>query len=216
MFGQSRTTRSAGASDGQDREYREPLLGAGSDRDDVVFNADDDDDDDDDEVPLAQKYSSNTGQAQGNNGTANANGHSVRFEESVQVIAPSLRSTMSSREAGMFMSLLRKHMVYAHVLQEYELDDDVLDEQDSALRTHASQRDRNSMPLLVGLLQSSSSRDASIPLHNDGATQEEREELEALAAKKDAGGGMLDSIANMANSILGAGIIGEHEKILHT
>ena len=30
-------------------------------------------------------------------------------------------------------------------------------------------------------------------------------DLEALAAKRSAGGGMLDSVANMANSILGAG-----------
>lgn len=31
-------------------------------------------------------------------------------------------------------------------------------------------------------------------------------DLEELAAKRTAGGGMLDSIANMANSILGAGM----------
>ncbi|KDQ21740.1 hypothetical protein BOTBODRAFT_98866 [Botryobasidium botryosum FD-172 SS1] len=40
------------------------------------------------------------------------------------------------------------------------------------------------------------------------ANEGEDIDLEELAAKRVAGGGMLDSIANMANSILGAGIIG--------
>lgn len=65
------------------------------------------------------------------------------------------------------------------------------------------------MPLLVGLLHSSAShRDGAIPLHNgNGASgyQEGDINLEELAAKQTAGGGMIDSIANMANSILGAG-----------
>ena len=62
------------------------------------------------------------------------------------------------------------------------------------------------MPLLVGLIDSATARrslDVSFPLHADG--HEPSIDLEELAAKRTAGGGMLDSIANMANSILGAG-----------
>ncbi len=66
------------------------------------------------------------------------------------------------------------------------------------------------MPLLVGLLDSSARRnlDIAIPLHTStGQTDTELAlDLEDLAAKANAGGGMVDSIANMANSILGAGI----------
>ncbi len=66
------------------------------------------------------------------------------------------------------------------------------------------------MPLLVGLLDSASARrsqDGTLQLENRGmfAEYEEPLDLEELAAKQDAGGGLLDSIANMANSILGAG-----------
>jgi sodium-coupled neutral amino acid transporter 11 len=73
------------------------------------------------------------------------------------------------------------------------------------------------VPLLVGLLDSATARrslDSSIPLSSsslnghattiDGALN-----LEDIAAKRTAGGGLANSIANMANSILGAGIIGE-------
>lgn len=73
------------------------------------------------------------------------------------------------------------------------------------------QRDRQ-MPLLVGLFESSASR-RSHELHplngrpNGNATLEEGDELDLdeIAAKRTAGGGLFDSIANMANSILGAG-----------
>ncbi|KAF9452403.1 AAAP amino acid permease [Macrolepiota fuliginosa MF-IS2] len=69
------------------------------------------------------------------------------------------------------------------------------------------------MPLLVGLFDSSASRrslDSSIPLTSNGRTVigEDTLDLDAIAGKRTAGGGMFDSIANMANSILGAGIIG--------
>jgi sodium-coupled neutral amino acid transporter 11 len=66
------------------------------------------------------------------------------------------------------------------------------------------------MPLLVGLFDTSASRgraDASVPLTRTNGQDAPPQEvdLEALAAKRVAGGGMFDSIANMANSILGAG-----------
>jgi len=63
------------------------------------------------------------------------------------------------------------------------------------------------MPLLVGLFDSSASRrsmDASLPLHVR-TSGDDILDLEEIAAKRTAGGGMVDSIANMANSILGAG-----------
>ncbi|KIM26967.1 hypothetical protein M408DRAFT_175835 [Serendipita vermifera MAFF 305830] len=67
------------------------------------------------------------------------------------------------------------------------------------------------MPLFVGLLDSATQRapatthGISLGRHSleDGDTN-----LEELAKQRTAGGGMIDSIANMANSILGAGIIG--------
>ncbi|EKM54468.1 uncharacterized protein PHACADRAFT_146436 [Phanerochaete carnosa HHB-10118-sp] len=68
------------------------------------------------------------------------------------------------------------------------------------------------MPLLVGLLDSATARrsvDGSLQLERRTERGEELSDenidLEELAAKRTAGGGMLDSIANMANSILGAG-----------
>ncbi|KII92917.1 hypothetical protein PLICRDRAFT_104081 [Plicaturopsis crispa FD-325 SS-3] len=63
------------------------------------------------------------------------------------------------------------------------------------------------MPLLVGLLDSAARRgpDTTLPLNTGNAPPEEHDvDLEELAAKRIAGGGMLDSVANMANSILGA------------
>ncbi len=68
------------------------------------------------------------------------------------------------------------------------------------------------MPLLVGLLDSASARrsqDGTLQLEQRGATGDDwsdNVDLEELAAKRTAGGGMLDSVANMANSILGAGM----------
>lgn len=65
------------------------------------------------------------------------------------------------------------------------------------------------MPLLVGLLDSTHiqrSQDGEILLTHSGQSRGEAdEELEGIIAKGKHGGGMLDSIANMANSILGAG-----------
>lgn len=69
------------------------------------------------------------------------------------------------------------------------------------------------MPLLVGLLDSATARrstDGTLQLEQQGGatdTDITDVDLEELAAKRTAGGGMLDSVANMANSILGAGTI---------
>lgn len=101
---------------------------------------------------------------------------------------------------------------------EYDLDDDDLDgvalsqlsrsRQDP--RSGRSRRGEQSMPLLVGLLDASTvRRSIDSPEH---ACAEPRIDLEELAAKRHAGGGLLDSVANMANSILGAGIIGTFHK----
>lgn len=104
---------------------------------------------------------------------------------------------------------------------EYELDTDELSREDLAqLEVTQSQRPPRSsrarhrdqtVPLLVGLLDSASARrsvDGTLQLQHQGGDGDEdidEVDLEALAAKRHAGGGMLDSVANMANSILGAG-----------
>jgi len=96
---------------------------------------------------------------------------------------------------------------------EFEQDSDDLDEESMRELEHSdvqsqSGRDQR-MPLLVGLFDSSASRrsvDASLPLHgSNGASECDTLDLNEIAAKRTAGGGMVDSIANMANSILGAG-----------
>ena len=68
------------------------------------------------------------------------------------------------------------------------------------------------MPLLVGLLDTATARrslDGTLQLEHQGPTAPVADitdiDLDELAAKTNAGGGMLDSVANMANSILGAG-----------
>jgi len=132
--------------------------------------------------------------------------HTVRFEEHVQVIAPSLRSTTESREA------------------EFELDSDELDDDtvaqtnfDRGIRPGDPDREQ-SMPLLVGLLDASAvRRSLDIPMGVDCDPEGSDVDVEELVAKQGAGGGMLSSMANMANSILGAGIIGilfDHVAIL--
>ncbi|CCM01461.1 uncharacterized protein FIBRA_03515 [Fibroporia radiculosa] len=188
MLGRSRQRDS-------DREEAasQPLLGH-SEEDhsstDVLFSVDDDDDNTE-ESSLVDIASSQTPKS----------GHSVRFQEDVQVIGPPLRSTFESREA------------------EYELDTDDLDgealaqlEAAQQLRSSRSNRNRDqTVPLLVGLLDSATARrsvDGSLQLQQRGGDANEDVDLEELAAKRLAGGGVFDSVANMANSILGAGIIG--------
>lgn len=75
--------------------------------------------------------------------------------------------------------------------------------------------DDQRMPLLVGLFDSSASRrsqdNPSLPLSgvdsngNCVVIGDHTFNLDELAAKRTSGGGLVDSIANMANSILGAG-----------
>ncbi|KAF8658240.1 hypothetical protein AX16_002017 [Volvariella volvacea WC 439] len=121
--------------------------------------------------------------------------HTVRFEDSVHIIGPPLRSTYSSREA------------------EYELDSDELDANDPdtdarTIRLPRGHTDQN-MPLLVGLFDTSARRslDGSFPMRSaNGSANDDHIDLEELAAKRKSGGGMIDSVANMANSILGAGL----------
>ena len=95
---------------------------------------------------------------------------------------------------------------------EYELDSDELDGialsqlQGGRPERGGSGRGRGeqAMPLLVGLMDASSvRRGVDVPGEECYPT---RIDLEELAAKRTAGGGLLDSIANMANSILGAGV----------
>jgi solute carrier family 38 (sodium-coupled neutral amino acid transporter), member 11 len=112
---------------------------------------------------------------------------------------------------------------------EFELDEDDLDEaalqqlrisdaQLSARPTLSRQNSEQRMPLLVGLLDSAAHRDPStthgISLsRRDAADEMEvgQEDTETIARKRTAEGGMLDSIANMANSILGAGMLLVHQ-----
>jgi hypothetical protein len=67
-----------------------------------------------------------------------------------------------------------------------------------------SQEERSSStPLLVGLVDSALARQ-SLDRHHNGSPVDM--DLEEIAKKRIAGGGMIDSVANMANSILGAGM----------
>jgi solute carrier family 38 (sodium-coupled neutral amino acid transporter), member 11 len=98
---------------------------------------------------------------------------------------------------------------------EFDLDSDELDDP-SISSLAADERSprlarEQRMPLLVGLADTAAVRrslDGSLTLaqlngHASGDGQDV--DLEELAAKRTAGGSLLDSIANMANSILGAG-----------
>jgi len=176
---------------GREHADSQPLLDQLDDdhpSDDVIFSVDDDEP----EELLSDPESS-----------PNKASHTVRFQEDVQVIGPPLRSTFQSREA-------------AYELDTDELEVEDLEQLEGAHQTRAPRSGRlrdQSTPLLVGLLDSASARrslDGSLQLERRGAGGDEGDEvdLEELASKRLAGGGMLDSVANMANSILGAGIIG--------
>lgn len=100
MFGQSRN-RNADSAQG---ESRQPLLGGRDPPTDerTIFSVDDSDDDD--ELLGGGRSALAT--------PKNARpDHSVRFEENVQVIAPSLRSTTSSREAGAYVSVTSQRLI---------------------------------------------------------------------------------------------------------
>ena len=94
---------------------------------------------------------------------------------------------------------------------EYELDSDDIDDETAAQSSleleHGTHRSREqSMPLLVGLLDASAiRRSLDIPMGEDGVSACADVDLDELAAKQSSGGGILNSIANMSNSILGAG-----------
>lgn len=70
------------------------------------------------------------------------------------------------------------------------------------------------MPLLVGLMDSSQIQrglDGSLALSASGDPSGISDiDIEELISKQTRGGNMMDSIANMANSILGAGIMVIH------
>lgn len=72
-------------------EYTEPLLGSTDDlpNNRTIFSVDEDDDDDDVEGTALNTSKSD---------------HSVHFREEVQVIGQPLRSTLASREAGVYVS----------------------------------------------------------------------------------------------------------------
>ncbi|KAG8907937.1 hypothetical protein FRB99_001445 [Tulasnella sp. 403] len=162
----------------------------------VVFAVDDegDEEDTDDYQPLGR----------GGTGKLGDEAHQL-LNEDFPRHGPPLRSTIQSREA------------------QFELDSDVLDDYD--LRNHLhpdspsdgtggdmrrGRRSSQSAPLLVGLLDSATRRSFDVPLTPNGrlpfggGEADERLDLEDIAARRHAGGGLLDSVANMANSILGA------------
>lgn len=133
--------------------------------------------------------------------------HSVRFQDQVQVIAPPLRSTSESREAGKSsVSVLVSSLTWL----AYELDSDDIDDETQSTLEHGTHRGNRggeqSMPLLVGLLDASAiRRSLDIPMGMDGLSTYADVDLDELAAKQSSGGGILKAIANMANAILGAG-----------
>ncbi|GJJ06060.1 hypothetical protein Clacol_000248 [Clathrus columnatus] len=142
-----------------------------------IFTVDNDDDDDDIQVI-----------GRDTNGTS----HEHRNEPALiddRSVPPPLKSMVQSRET------------------EYDLDNDELE---GSPTTHLpSHRDPQTMPLLVGLIDSAQARRTSldspeIALISQGISEEV--DLEELAEKRLSGGGLLNSIANMSNSILGAGL----------
>lgn len=93
MFGQTNRTRDRNTAG--EGESRRPLLGGFQEdraEERTVFAVDDSSDDESEGIgALSPK--------------GDRPDHTVRFQEDVQVIAPPLRSTTSSREAGMYVSI---------------------------------------------------------------------------------------------------------------
>ncbi|KAG0706109.1 amino acid transporter [Suillus ampliporus] len=187
MFAANSRAREAAA----DGEARQPLLNAShedvsADSNQVVFSADEEDSESNSAEPWPAARRTESG---------------VRFQDEVQVIGPPLRSTMQSREA------------------EYELDSDEFDDasladiQREQRRSRGAPRRERTMPLLIGLMDASAARrtpDTLIPMYDANNLENEESlrniDLDDLAAKQWSGGGLLNSVANMANSILGAGL----------
>ena len=88
---------------------------------------------------------------------------------------------------------------------EFDMDSDEIDDSDDGSLPTVRGRMDHSMPLLVGLFESSASRRSLDAAHTDEVQGGDDYDLEEIAAKRRAGGSIIDSIANMANSILGAG-----------
>ncbi|KAG8802448.1 hypothetical protein FRC16_009637 [Serendipita sp. 398] len=171
----------------RDLEHSQPLLAGQQSDPDTIFSVDEDD-----------HYE----------GSALRDDSKEHRGSSGPSFAPPLRSTLESREA------------------QFDLDEDDLDEaaleqlnvangELSPRPVLSRQNSEQRMPLLVGLLDSAalrapeSTQGINLRRRNDEENGAEyHEDLEELARKRTSGGGMLDSIANMANSILGAGIIG--------
>ncbi|KAG1802709.1 amino acid transporter [Suillus plorans] len=183
----SANSRAREAADG---EARQPLLNAShedvsADTNQVVFSVDDEDS----ESSSGELWSAVRRTEPG-----------VRFQEEVQVIGPPLRSTIQSREA------------------EYELDSDDFDDasladiQREQRHSRGAPRQERTMPLLVGLMDASAARrtpDTVIPMYETDSMENgelRNVDLDDLAKKQWSGGGLLNSVANMANSILGAGL----------
>jgi len=203
MFAAKSRAREAAA----DGEARQPLLNAShedvsADLNQVVFSVDDEDEESSDAEPWTPVRRTEP---------------SVRFQEEVQVIGPPLRSTMQSREAGAYYLYVHNPMHLISACTEYELDSDDFDDasladiQREQRRSRGARRERT-MPLLVGLMDASAARrtpDTIIPMYEtDSAGNGEglrNVDLDNLAEKQWSGGGLLNSVANMANSILGAG-----------
>ncbi len=159
----------------------------------VLFSVEDDDDDD---TPLAQSHLINH--------VSQSISRSPLHDESLPSyeypVAHTLKSTIQSREDGTRSS--RISSAQHQSCTEFDLDTDEID----GLHMTISDPARDvQMPLLVGLMESSR-RSTDIPLHvvNGNADTEEENEIAQLKTRKN--GGMLESIANMANAILGAGM----------
>ncbi|KAI6125719.1 amino acid transporter [Pisolithus croceorrhizus] len=194
---------------GVDGDVRQPLLeGNDEEQTQLLFSAQDVEDSGDE--PSSSAHYSDSPRP------------TVRFQEEPQVIGPPLRSTTQSREAGAYVhgpSSARLRTAYA----EFELDSDDFDE--STLEDSGSDRARSTsprprrsrqrpIPLITGFTDSRGTQgalDTIIPMYQPAALEESSIspiDIEEMAAKQQAGGNMFDSVANMANSILGAGIIG--------
>ncbi|KAG1889083.1 uncharacterized protein F5891DRAFT_1177175 [Suillus fuscotomentosus] len=127
-----------------------------------------------------------------------------------------LWSTIQSREAGAYFCARNStHLISA--CTEYELDSDDFDDasladiQREQRHSCGAPRRERTMPLLVGLMDASAARrmpDTVIPMYETDSMENgelRNVDLDDLAKKQWSGGGLLNSVANMANSILRAG-----------
>lgn len=208
MFGRAKSDRGAG-------EASEPLLQHDADeheRDDPVLFSVADDGDEASESGSDIVHTPNSG---------------VRFQEHVDVRVYPPEWAQQSREAGepstRVVTLRFIHMpiiTRAPYFPEFEHDPDELDDAAVAQLEHLSPpggrdtprrtgRREQTQPLLVGLLDASSVHRAGdiAELDFDPVERQDPADVEELARRQHAGGGLANSIANMANSILGAGAL---------